>query len=166
MSTSATEDQFLQLIQQNKGIIHKVCGLYGSSLHNRQDLFQEILVQLWRAFPRYRGDAKISTWMYRVALNTAITDFRKQTRTISSVPLENTSIGDFAEETDETSEKWAMVRQAIEGLSEIEKAIVMLYLEERSYEEMEDVLGISQTTLRVKMNRIKEKLKKRVATME
>lgn len=166
MNTGITEDGFLQLIQQNKGIIQKVCGLYGRSLQDRQDLYQEIVIQLWKSFPRYRGEAKISTWMYRVALNTAISDFRKQKRSIVSVSLHKTPVRDHVEETDPAVEQWQTLRQAIDGLSEIEKAVVMLYLEDRSYEEMEDVLGVSQATLRVKMNRIKEKLKKKVTLMD
>lgn len=152
----------MSLIHQHRGIIHKVCSLYGSSPAYRQDLYQEILAQLWKAFPRFRGDAKISTWIYRVALNTAITDFRKQQRTLPSISMEVTDVQDIAEEASDIRERLALIHKAIENLSQIEKAIVMLYLDDTSYEEMEEVLGISQNTLRVKMNRIRGKLRKQV----
>lgn len=104
--------------------------------------------------------------MYRVALNTAITDFRKQQRTLPSVSMEDSNVIDIAEETSDVREQLALIHKAIEGLSQIEKAIVMLYLDDKSYEEMEEVLGISQNTLRVKMNRIKGKLKKQVTAVD
>jgi len=122
------------------------------------------LAQLWKAFPKFRGEAKISTWMYRIGLNTAISDFRKQQRAISLVKnslYEATVLFDTV--AAEQKEELAILHQAVSKLSDIEKAVVVLYLEERSYEEMEAVLGIGQASLRVKMNRIKEKLRKRVS---
>ncbi|HEX5026849.1 MAG TPA: sigma-70 family RNA polymerase sigma factor [Agriterribacter sp.] len=164
MGRDQIQQEFLELIRENSGIIHKVCHLYRHSATDKQDLFQEILAQLWKAFPKFRREAKISTWMYRIGLNTAISDYRKQQRTVSLVknPLHEAVVL-FDTDTAEQKEKLTILHQAVSKLSDIEKAVVMLYLEERSYEEMEAVLGIGQANLRVKMNRIKEKLRKQVS---
>lgn len=161
MATDQIQKQFLELIQDNAGLIHKVCRLYCHSTEDRQDLFQEILAQLWKAYSQFRNESKVSTWMYRIALNTAISGFRKQQRriiTVGELPAESADLQEHG--ILEQKERLAVLQQAVTGLSDIEKAIVMLYLEERSYQEMEEVLGIGQSSLRVKMNRIKEKLRR------
>ncbi len=167
MATDQIQEQFLELIQENAGIIHKVCHLYCHSAQDRQDLFQEITVQLWKAFPKFRNESKISTWMYRIALNTAISDFRKQQRriiTTSELPAESTELQEH--NILEQKERLALLQEAVTHLSDIEKAILMLYLEEKNYQEMEEVLGIGQANLRVKMNRIKEKLRRHTGQMQ
>lgn len=146
-------------MKDNELLIRKVCSLYAYTSSNREDLFQDIVIQLWKAFPRFRGESKISTWLYRVAINTSITALRRKKNFIhsyepSALPVNIADAGDSAYE-----EQLHQLHKAIEKLNEIEKAVVMLYLEERSYEEMEEILGISQGALRVKMNRIKTKLK-------
>src|SRR4051794_24496232 len=134
--------------------------MYAYTDADRQDLFQEIVIQLWKAYPKFKGDAKLSTWMYRVAINTAITGLRKKRNFIAS--YEPTGFPEHICNDDAAiaaEEQLHQLYTAIEQLSEIEKAIVMLYMEDRSYMEMEDILGINQASLRVKMNRIKEKLR-------
>jgi RNA polymerase sigma-70 factor (ECF subfamily) len=155
-----TPADFVKLISEHNGLIHKVCSLYASTLQDRQDLYQEIIIQLWKAYPRFRGEAKLSTWMYRVALNTAISDYRKQQRSVvtTELGLINKEMTDHGTDSD-IEEKIKLLYEAIRYLPEIEKALVMLYLDDKSYEEMEDILGINQNNLRVKMNRIKEKLR-------
>jgi RNA polymerase sigma-70 factor (ECF subfamily) len=158
--TNNAEQEFLQLINQNQGIVRKVCHLYGRNDTDKEDLYQEIVIQLWKAFSSFRGEAKFSTWMYRIALNTAISNLRKQTKKIALsfpefIPHENADTNDEKIKEEKLSEMYA----AISRLTEVEKAIVMLYLEDKSYEEMEEILGISNGTLRVKMNRIKDKLR-------
>lgn len=155
-----TQTEFVQLIRENNGLILKVCNLYAATVQDRQDLYQEIVVQLWRSIPKFRNESKLTTWMYRVALNTAISDYRKQQRTIdtSDIDLFTKEIADPNEYADK-EEKLTSLYAAIGHLPEIEKAIVMLYLDDKPYEEMEDILGINQNNLRVKMNRIKEKLR-------
>jgi RNA polymerase sigma-70 factor (ECF subfamily) len=158
--TADAEQNFLLLVKEHQGIIRKVCHLYGRNDADRDDLYQEIVIQLWRAFGSFRGDAKISTWMYRIALNTSISNLRKQSRKIALsfpefIPKEEA-------DSDEEKIKEENLRQmyaAISRLSEVEKALVMLYLEDKSYEEMEEIMGISNGALRVKMNRIKDKLR-------
>ena len=153
-----TQDEFVRQVQSNQGILQKICRLYAQTQPDREDLFQEIVVQLWKALPKFRGESKFSTWMYRVALNTAISDFRKKKRGPHVV---NAAIASAEMPHEETSEEEQLnsLHAAISLLPEIDKAIVMLYLEDRSYEEMEEILGINTNNLRVKMNRIKEKLR-------
>jgi len=155
-----TQAEFVQLIREHNGLIQKVCNLYAATLQDRQDLYQEIIIQLWRAVPKFRGDSKLTTWMYRVALNTAISDYRKQQRIVpmAEIDLINRELADHDKGGDE-EEKLKLMYDAIRYLSEVEKALVMLYLDDKPYEEMEDILGINQNNLRVKMNRIREKLR-------
>lgn len=145
-------------------MLHKVCRLYAYTEADRQDLFQEIVIQLWKAFPRFKGDSRLSTWMYRVALNTAITGLRRQKNFITSYEPAGLPAHHYEEHSQGEEERLQALYQAIEKLNEVEKAIIMLYMEERSYEEMEEILGISQGTLRVKMNRIKDKLRQLTKT--
>ncbi len=155
-----TQTEFVRIIHENNGLILKVCNLYASATQDRQDLYQEIVIQLWRSLPKFRKESKLTTWMYRVALNTAISDYRKQQRTILTHDLD-VFTKEIAEQSEyaEKEEKLRFLYKAINYLADIEKAIIMLYLEDKSYEEMEDILGINQNNLRVKMNRIKEKLR-------
>ncbi len=158
--TSPAEQDFLQTITQNQGIIRKVCHLYGRNEGDKDDLYQEIVIQLWKSYSSFRGEAKMSTWMYRIALNTAITARRKEAKKIE-LSFPEYIPKDEVESEDEKlkEERLREMYNAISKLTEVEKAIVMLYLEDKSYEEMEEILGISNGTLRVKMNRIKEKLR-------
>lgn len=155
------EKEFIQVIQKNQGIIHKVCNIYCDTDDDRNDLFQEIVAQLWKSFPSFRQEAKVSTWMYRVALNTAITSFKKSKRRPDQNHLtyENFQIEDEAYDT-ETEEKIKHLHKAINHLTGIEKSIVLLFLENKKYEEIAEITGITQNYVRVKMNRIKKKLKK------
>ena len=167
MTSPDSQQDFLQLVENNQGIIHKVCSLYTFSREDHQDLYQEIIIQLWRSFGTFRGEAKFSTWLYRIALNTAISDLRKQQRRVKlfypeEVPYEVSFTTMDSEKENQLKELY----KAIAHLGEIEKAIVMLYLEDKSYEEMEDILGINQNNLRVKMNRVKEKLRKLTKAVE
>ncbi|WP_316851680.1 RNA polymerase sigma factor [Pedobacter agri] len=151
---------FEKQIREHERMVYKICRLYGNSDEDRQDLFQEIIIQLWKAYPKYRGDAQFGTWLYRIGLNVAITQYRKQKNKIYATDIETLNIElPEANINTEVEENFQKMYAAIEKLNDIEKAIVMLYLEDKSYDEMEDILGISNGTLRVKMNRIKEKLR-------
>ena len=161
MQKQEAEKQFEKDIRDNELLIYKVCRVYAYTDADRQDLFQEIVIQLWKAYPKFNGQARFSTWLYRIAINTAITRLRKQKNFITSYEPATlpANISDNNYSKDE-EERLQQLYTAIELLNEIEKAIVMLYMEDKSYEEMEDILGLSQGNLRVKMNRIKEKLRK------
>ena len=155
------EQTFIGLVNENRGILYKICRMYGDTEPDRQDLFQEMVIQLWRSYPTFRGDARFSTWLYRIALNTAISDLRKQRRRPASIDpdLLPNQLHDI-QYSSEKEEQLQQLYSAIDRLTELEKALTMLYLEDKSYQEMEEILGISQNNLRVKMNRIKDKLRK------
>lgn len=159
--SETVEQSFVKQLKENQNILHKICRLYtnGEDAHN--DLFQEITIQLWKAFPKFRGESKFSTWAYRVALNTAITLYRKNTRSIATVSYEGQK--HFLSQEDynlEEEEQIKLMYQAVHQLNDIEKALVFLYLEDKDYTEISETLGISEVNARVKMNRIKGKLKK------
>ncbi|MFW5774325.1 MAG: RNA polymerase sigma factor [Tangfeifania sp.] len=161
------EKEFLKIIQKNQGIIHKVCNLYCDSQEDRNDLFQEIVAQLWKSYPSFRQESKVTTWMYRVALNTAITSFKKSKRRPdqNSLTYENFQLEDEGYDT-ETEENIKMLHAAVSQLTGVEKSIILLYLENRKYEEIAEITGITQNYVRVKMNRIKKKLKKLMVNEE
>ena len=154
------EKEFLHIITDNQGIIHKVCSIYCDSEEDRRDLFQEILVQLWKSFPSFRNESKFSTWMYRVALNTAITSFKKDKRQPdkSGISYENLQLAVEVYDTS-TEDQIKMLNKAVSKLTGIEKSIILLFLEDKKYEEIAEITGITQNYVRVKMNRIKKKLK-------
>jgi RNA polymerase sigma-70 factor (ECF subfamily) len=154
------EKEFLQIITENQGIIHKVCSIYCDSEEDRRDLFQEILVQLWKSFSSFRNESKFSTWMYRVALNTAITSFKKDKRQPdkSGIPFENLQLAVEMYDTT-TEDQIKLLNKAVSQLTGIEKSIILLFLEDKKYEEIAEITGITQNYVRVKMNRIKKKLK-------
>lgn len=155
------EQSFVKQLKDNQNIIHKICRLYTDCEDSHKDLFQEITIQLWKAFPKFRGESKFSTWAYRVALNTAITLYRKNKRSISTVEYEGRQ--HFIKEVDynyEEEEQIKLMYKAVYQLSDIEKALVFMYLEDKDYREIAETLGISEVNARVKMNRIKGKLKK------
>ncbi|GET26811.1 RNA polymerase sigma factor [Prolixibacter sp. NT017] len=152
--------EFLRKISDNQGIIHKVTGIYCDNPEDRKDLFQEILIQLWKSYESFRNESKFSTWMYRVALNTAITAFKKASRHPLGNQVESVNFQLTAEEYDyEFEENLKLLHKAIEQLTGVEKSIILLYLEDKKYEEIAEITGITQNYVRVKMNRIKKKLK-------
>ncbi len=155
------EQNFISQLKANQNIVHKICRLYTSGEDAHKDLFQEITIQLWKAFPKFRGDSKFSTWAYRVALNTAITLYRKSTRSIQTSSFDGAK--HFLPQEDynyEEEEQLKLMYDAVYQLNDIEKALVFMYLEDKDYAEISVTLGISEVNARVKMNRIKGKLKK------
>ena len=155
------EQDFVRQLRENQNIIHKICRLYTSGEDAHKDLFQEITIQLWKAYPKFRGDAKFSTWAYRVALNTAITLYRKSTRSVATTEYDSSR--HFIRQEDynyEEEEQIKLMYKAVYQLNDIEKALVFMYLEDKDYAEISETLGISEVNARVKMNRIKTKLKK------
>ncbi|MFP2996673.1 sigma-70 family RNA polymerase sigma factor [Spongiivirga sp. MCCC 1A20706] len=159
--TKEVEHSFVKLLEENQNIIHKVCRIYTNNYNAHNDLFQEITIQLWKAYPKFRGDAKFSTWMYRVGLNTAITLYRKSKKAIRTQEIDSIQFKLSAQEYDDTEEEQLkLMYQAIHQLNDIEKALVFLYLEDKNYKEISDTMGISEVNARVKMNRVKTKLKK------
>jgi RNA polymerase sigma-70 factor (ECF subfamily) len=155
----AADKSFIQLLNQHQKIIHKVCNLYLNWQEDKEDLFQEITLQAWKAYGQFRGDAKFSTWLYRVALNTAITFFRKDKKKDFIDSVAELPDHFHSAEKDSIEEKTQAMYKAIGTLSKIDKAIVMLYLEDYSYAEISEIIGITANNIAVKMNRIKVKLR-------
>lgn len=147
--------QFLQIIQEHQRIIHKICLLYRNSKEDQEDLFQEIVFQLWKSFGKFRGDSKVSSWMYRIALNTALATFRKKKASLEF----RASLPDQHQPTKEMSEHEQLLFLAIKQLSDSDKALVSLYLEDFSYREIAEISGLTESNVGVKLNRIKKKLK-------
>lgn len=159
--SDSLEQLFVKQLKENQNIIHKICRLYTNNIDAHQDLFQEVTIQLWKAFPKFRGESKFSTWAYRVALNTAITLYRKSSRSVSTIEFETSRHFVPQDEYNyEEEEQIKLMYEAVYQLNDIEKALVYMYLEDKDYSEISETLGISEVNARVKMNRIKGKLKK------
>ncbi|WP_430405313.1 RNA polymerase sigma factor [Fluviicola sp.] len=152
------EQAFLEMIKTHQGIIHKVSRLYRDGPEDREDLFQEITYQLWKSFPTFRGEAKISTWMYRIALNTAIASIRKKSPNIEYKSLLPDLIDD--EQNEEQLIRQERLFRVLKRLDDSEKAIITLYLEDLNYKQISEIIGISENNLGVKLNRIKTKIQK------
>jgi RNA polymerase sigma factor (sigma-70 family) len=154
------ESKFLSDFEKNQNIVHKICRMYTTNRDAHNDLFQEVTIQLWRNYEKFRSEAKFSTWMYRVALNTAISLYRKSTRSVKTQDISDFEYKIKAVDYDDTEEQQLKaIYKAIHQLSDIEKALIFLYLEDKPYKEISETLGISNGNARVKMNRAKEKLK-------
>lgn len=149
-----TETLFLQLIEAHQGIIHKICRLYRDSPEDREDLFQEIVFQLWKSLPSFREKSAFSTWMYRIALSTALSAFRKKRPDVRYTA----SLPDDQAEVHEPHEQQERLFEALRKLNDADKALITLYLEDLSYQEIADITGISENHVGVKLNRIKQKI--------
>lgn len=152
------EKDFLAALSQYNPMLHKLCRLYRDSLEDCEDLFQEMIFQLWKSYPKFKGESKISTWIYRIALNTAIASFRKNTTKINYL----THLPELAEETsnDEMEFRQERLFAALKLLEDSEKALIALYFEELSYQQMAEITGLNENHIGVKLNRIKTKIKK------
>ena len=161
------KERFVQLIQENKGIIYKVCNSYCTK-NERDDLAQEIIYQLWKSFPQFDPGFKFSTWMYRIALNVAISFYRKENRSVARVAFSENMIL-FEEQEDEHAEienNLALLLRFINELKEIDRSIMLLYLEDKGYKEIAEITGISLSNVATRINRIKEKLRSNFLTIQ
>ena len=153
-----SEREFLTMIQDNQGIIYKICRIYRDSPEDREDLFQEVIFQLWRSYPSFSGGSKSSTWLYRVALNTAMASFRKNKPNVTLAEyLPDVQFESINHEDNERQEKLV---ECIKQLTEPDRALIALYLDELSYQQISAILGISENNVGVKLNRIKIRLQK------
>lgn len=149
---------FKEFIEDHTGIITKICSVYTDGQEEFEDYYQEVTLQLWRSYDSFRGDAKLSTWVYRIALNVCLSQIRKKKRKVPTTTLENIQI---AQKNDghEKEEKITMLYRSIKQLKEAERALILLYLDDKSYKEMADILGLTVTNVGAKVNRVKTKLK-------
>ena len=158
------EKEFVELIESNKGIIYKVCLLYSDDSESHNDLFQEVVVNLWRAYPRFRGECKVQTWIYRIAYNTAISSVRK--KRYEFLPIEETTLENVSEEEvtnlfgqTESTEQVQRLEVALEQLLPDERALILLfYWKEKTIEELVSITGLTASNIKVKLHRIRKKL--------
>ena len=160
MDNSHLDDTFIQLINQNLGIAHKVCRIYFQDEDDRQDVIQEMMFQLWRSFSRFDGRSKFSTWMYSVCLNTALTYRKKNNKSAERLSEMHHQIADHAQAQNDEPTK--LLLAAIATLSPLNKAIVLLYLENLSYDEIAEITGISKSNVSVRLVRIKKELEQKI----
>jgi len=156
----AGKNRFLEQIEQNQDIVHKICGLYAANRDDRKDLSQEIICQLWKSYQSFRGDSKFTTWMYKVALNTALLNLRRHFGRVRTESLKehHADIPDKAAGKDKRGQI-SRLYEAICQLGKLDRAIILLYLEQLSYKEISEVIGISEPNVSVRLVRIKKKLK-------
>ena len=155
------EEAFIQLIKQNEGIIYKITRLYTDSGDDQKDLYQEIVYQLWKGFKSFKGDAKVSTWMYRIALNTALLHLKGKKKRGYNVSLDEVVLKQ--EDYDPLFEERLKILYAnIKNLGDLEKGIIFLFLEGKKYEEIAIITGLTTTNVGTRMARIKEKLKTQI----
>ena len=155
------KDKFISVIKDNQNLIYKICYSYCSNAESRKDLQQEILIQLWNSFSKFDGRVKLSTWIYRIALNTAITFYRNDSKHNDkkvSIDASIISLSDF-EYIPDQEENIAMLYKFIENLNEMDKALILLYLDDNKYKDIAEILGISETNVATKICRIKKILK-------
>lgn len=152
------EEEFVAVVREYERVIYKVYYLYTTPNATLGDLYQEVVLNLWRAFPKFRHECKLSTWIYRIALNTCISFIRREKNIPEIVTL--TQEADRTEEDDETQAMLRQMYSLINRLGQLEKSIVLFYLEEKSYEEISEITGLTVTNVATKLSRIKEKLRK------
>ena len=151
------KDEFVELVTRYKDVIFKVCYIYAEK-DDIEDYYQEVLIQIWRSLPKFRGESKVTTWIYRISLNTCISHVRKNTKgNINKVPLIDVNLWENdIEKKQQVDEMYSLINK----LNKLEKAVILLWLEDRDYEEIASIVGITKANVAVKINKIKEKLRK------
>ncbi|NDW11915.1 sigma-70 family RNA polymerase sigma factor [Bacteroides sp. 214] len=153
------EQEFVSVIREYERVIYKVCYLYTTPNAPLHDLYQEVVINLWKAYTKFRGECKISTWIYRIALNTCISFIRKE-KNIPEIIALTQEFNAMGEEQDELQQMLKELYHLINQLGQLDKSIVLLYLEEKSYEEIAEITGLTVTNVATKLSRAKEKLRK------
>ena len=162
-----TKEDFVLMIGENKGIIYKIANAYSRSAADQEDLVQEIILQLWSSFSKYNPDYKITTWIYRIALNVSISHYRKDTvRKKYTTPLNEDFVKFSDTGSDDKDEDIRLLRQFIQELDEMNRALMILYLDGNSHQEIANVLNISVSNVGTKINRIKERLRNKFKQIE
>jgi len=161
VSASNKTELFKQIIEENKGILYKVISIYCKNNDDKKDLEQEILIQLWQSLKNYNDNYKLSTWVYKVAVNVSISFYRKskQRNKTKTVPLDSIfNEKAYEEQDDGLDENRRILNLFIDQLNKFDKAILILYMEEYNYKEISEIVGISESNVGTKINRIKNKL--------
>ena len=163
MTSPDQQDRFLSLLEEHKGILYKVANAYCRSREDRPDLIQEMVAQLWRAFDRYDAQRSFSTWMYRIALNLAISFYRRENRRIrDTVPVDGAALDIAAadEVLHEARDDVRLLHRFINELDELNRAIILLYLDGCGHDAIAEVVGLSNTNVATRINRIKQRLQR------
>ena len=153
------ESEFIKIIKQNEGVIFKITTFYTDNKVDQQDLYQDIVYQLWKSFDSFRGEAKISTWMYRIALNTALTRLNKRKRKGHAVSIDKVVLEQTESYNPEFEERLRMLYHQIGQLNVLEKGIMLLLLEGKKYDEIAEITGLTASNVGTRISRIKEKLR-------
>jgi len=155
MTKANIDKEFLDMVKQHDAIIFKVASFYTDHDNPIGDLYQEVILNLWKGYPSFRGDSKPSTWIYRIAINTCVTFFRRNKNKPVYVDIKE-DIPSFEDNNDDIKELYKLINR----LEKIERALVLLYLDDKPYKEIAEITGLSTTNVATKLSRIKEKLKK------
>ncbi|WP_280744694.1 MULTISPECIES: sigma-70 family RNA polymerase sigma factor [unclassified Parabacteroides] len=155
--TDDIKEAFLQMVQENERLIYKVCSFYVSEEYPMADLYQDVICNLWTGFPKFRSESSFSTWIYRIALNTCISGLRKVMKKPESIPV--SALQEVLVEPENISEQLKEMYRLIHQLKTMERAIVLLYLEEKSYQEIADITGLTVSNVATKLKRSKQKLR-------
>ena len=160
MTDNKQKDQFLDILEKNIGIIIKIARAYSKTLQDKEDLINDITLELWKSFGRFKGDSKISTWIYRIALNTSMNYNRKREkdRLLFLDDLKQFENQNWLTEQPDSSHS-EILYQCIDDLNQLNKAIILLYLDGNSHDEISDITGISKTNVGTRISRIKEQIK-------
>ena len=159
MNKEELEKPFIALVTEYQRVIYKVCYMYATDEYTLEELYQETVINLWKAFPQFKEHSKVSTWVYRIAMNTCISYFRKSSVRPTTIPITfrmETTLADDSAQSGYLRELYRMISQ----LGKLDRALILLWLEDKSYQEIADVLSITKANVAVKINRVKEKLKK------
>lgn len=156
------KETFLAAIKSNEGLLYKIASVYTNDVEDRTDLVQEIIYQLWKSFDTFNQKASLSTWMYRVAMNVAIYHLKTAKKRVPTVAIDDQLLSFKDTGKSEEEEQWKLLSQTINHLNLLEKGIVILYLEDKSYEEIGEIIGISASNVGTKLSRIKEKLRQQI----
>ena len=154
MEKQKVEAEFLDMLRSYNRIIYKVASFYANENTTLDDLYQDVVLNLWKAFPNFRNESQLSTWIYRIALNTCVTFYRNNNRRPTCVEI-TPDIKAYTEENESVSELYACINR----LGKLERALILLYLEDRPYKEIAEIMGVTATNVSTKVNRIKEKLR-------
>ncbi|CAN5916881.1 sigma-70 family RNA polymerase sigma factor [soil metagenome] len=150
---------FTSAIKENERFIYKIASVYTNNIEDRNDLVQEIIYQLWKSFDTFKQKSTLSTWVYRVSLNVALYQLKLSKKRVVTIPIDEQILNNHEVDNSENNEKWKIFKQQINSLNLLDKGIVMLYLDNKSYDEIAEIIGISKSNVGTKLLRIKEKLK-------
>jgi RNA polymerase sigma factor (sigma-70 family) len=153
-----SKKEFIAIIQENEGLIYKVTKVYTYTKEDQQDLYQEIVYQLWKSFSSFRNDSKISTWMYRIALNTSIAHLNKEKRKGNHMPIDESLLNKTDTTDTLTEERIEVLYAHIKKLNTVEKGVILLYLEGKTYDEIATITGFTSTNVGTRLGRIKQKI--------